>query len=90
MKIILAKGYFISDLNVNYQYKNIILGAVENILIQHGTKRNLHWTGIKMRPESVEEIHFTQERLSSWRKNYLSFKYHIKVVVYLFGSLAFS
>ncbi|MDD2675722.1 MAG: TonB-dependent receptor [Flavobacterium sp.] len=58
---IVAKGYFISDLNVNYQYKNINFGiAVENIFdtawneTQFATESRLH-----NEPESVEEIHFT-------------------------------
>lgn len=58
---IVAKGYFISDLNVNYQYKNINFGiAVENIF-------NTEWnetqfateSRLQNEPESVEEIHFT-------------------------------
>ncbi len=58
---IIAKGYFISDLNVNYQYKNINFGiAVENIFdtewneTQFATESRL-----QNEPESVEEIHFT-------------------------------
>ncbi|TDE07238.1 TonB-dependent receptor [Flavobacterium sandaracinum] len=58
---IVAKGYFISDLNVNYQYKNINFGiAVENIFdtawneTQFATESRL-----QIEPESVEEIHFT-------------------------------
>jgi hypothetical protein len=58
---IVAKGYFISDLNVNYQYKNINFGiAVENIFdtawneTQFATESRL-----QNGPESVEEIHFT-------------------------------
>ena len=58
---IVAKGYFISDLNVNYQYHNINCGiAVENIFdaewneTQFATESRL-----QNEPESVEEIHFT-------------------------------
>jgi hypothetical protein len=58
---IVAKGYFISDINVNYQYKNINFGiAVENIFdtewneTQFATESRL-----QNEPESVEEIHFT-------------------------------
>ncbi|MFV8379268.1 TonB-dependent receptor [Flavobacterium sp. LB3R33] len=58
---IVAKGYFISDLNVNYQYKNINFGiAVENIFdtewneTQFATESRL-----QNEPEGVEEIHFT-------------------------------
>jgi hypothetical protein len=56
-----AKGYFISDLNVNYQYKNINFGiAVENIFdtawneTQFATESRL-----QNEPDSIEEIHFT-------------------------------
>ncbi|MFV8269928.1 TonB-dependent receptor [Flavobacterium sp. GT2N3] len=58
---IVAKGYFISDVNVNYQYKNINFGlAVENIFdtewneTQFATESRL-----QNEPESIEEIHFT-------------------------------
>jgi hypothetical protein len=58
---IVAKGYFISDLNVNYQYKNINFGiAVENIF---DTEWNETQFATESRlinePESIEEIHFT-------------------------------
>lgn len=58
---IVAKGYFVSDLNVNYQYKNVNFGiAVENIF-------NTEWNETQFATESrlqnetksVEEIHFT-------------------------------
>lgn len=58
---IVAKGYFISDANVNYQYKNVNFGiAVENIF-------NTEWNETQFatesrllnEPESVEEIHLT-------------------------------
>ncbi len=58
---IIAKGYFISDLNVNYQYKNINFGvSVENIFdtewneTQFATESRL-----QNESKSVEEIHFT-------------------------------
>jgi hypothetical protein len=58
---IVAKGYFVSDFNINYQYKNINFGiAVENIFdtewneTQFATESRL-----QNEPESVEEIHFT-------------------------------
>jgi hypothetical protein len=58
---LVAKGYFISDLNVNYQYKNINFAiAVENIFdtawneTQFATESRL-----QNEPVSVEEIHFT-------------------------------
>ena len=58
---IVAKGYFISDANVNYQYRNVNFGiAVENIF-------NTEWNETQFatesrllnEPESVEEIHLT-------------------------------
>lgn len=58
---IVAKGYFVSDLNINYELNNITFGvAVENIF-------NVAWnetqfaTESRLRNEvnSVEEIHFT-------------------------------
>ncbi|RTY85973.1 TonB-dependent receptor [Flavobacterium sp. RSP15] len=58
---IVAKGYFISDLNVNYQYKNMNFGiSVENIF-------NTEWnetqfateSRLQNEPQSVEEIHLT-------------------------------
>ena len=58
---IVAKGYFVSDLNLNYQYKRINFGvSVENIF-------NTEWnetqfateSRLQNELESVEEIHFT-------------------------------
>ena len=58
---IVAKGYFVSDLNVNYQYRKMNFGiAVENIF-------NTEWNETQFATESrlqneiksVEEIHFT-------------------------------
>ena len=58
---IVAKGYFVSDLNLNYQYKKINFGvSVENIF-------NTEWnetqfateSRLQNELESVEEIHFT-------------------------------
>ena len=56
-----AKGYMISDINLNYDYKNISFGiAVENIL---NTKWNETQFATESRlqneSQSVEEIHFT-------------------------------
>ena len=56
-----AKGYMISDINLNYDYKNITFGiAVENIL---NTKWNETQFATESRlqneSQSVEEIHFT-------------------------------
>ncbi len=58
---IVAKGYFISDINMNYEIKNITFGiAIENIF-------NSKWNETQFATESrlqnesnsVEEIHFT-------------------------------
>ncbi len=58
---IVAKGYFVSDFNVNYEYKNIVFGvSAENIFntawneTQFATESRL-----KDEPTSVDEIHFT-------------------------------
>ena len=58
---IVAKGYFINDANVNYQWKNLNMGiAVENLFntawneTQFATESRL-----KNEKGSVEEIHFT-------------------------------
>jgi TonB-dependent Receptor Plug Domain/CarboxypepD_reg-like domain len=58
---IVAKGYFVNDANINYQFKNFNIGLVaENIF-------NTAWnetqfateTRLKNEQNSVEEIHFT-------------------------------
>ncbi|MNQ38247.1 Vitamin B12 transporter BtuB precursor [compost metagenome] len=58
---IVAKGYFVSDMNVNYQYEKITFGiAIENTF-------NTEWnetqfateSRLQNEPEPVEEIHFT-------------------------------
>nr|WP_315142492.1 TonB-dependent receptor plug domain-containing protein [uncultured Flavobacterium sp.] len=58
---IIAKGYFVSDFNVNYQYKSINFGiSIENLFdtawneTQFATESRL-----QNESESVEEIHFT-------------------------------
>ena len=58
---IVAKGYMVSDLNINYEYKNVIFGiSGENIFntkwneTQFATESRL-----KNETQSVEEIHFT-------------------------------
>jgi hypothetical protein len=58
---IVAKGYFVSDFNVNYQYKSINFGiSIENFFdtawneTQFATESRL-----QNESESVEEIHFT-------------------------------
>ena len=74
-KSIIAKGYFVSDANVNYQVNsNITLGlAIENIF-------NIEWnetqfateSRLKNEMNSVEEIHFTPGTPFSAK---LSFRY---------------
>lgn len=58
---IIAKGYFISDANINYDYKSVTFGlSIENLF-------NTEWnetqfateSRLKNEPDSVEEIHFT-------------------------------
>ncbi len=58
---IVAKGYFISDLTVNYDFKNLSVGiSAENIFntawneTQFATESRL-----QNESQSVEEIHFT-------------------------------
>lgn len=58
---IIAEGYLIKDLNINYKIKDITIGiAIENILdvawneTQFATESRL-----QNEPNSVEEIHFT-------------------------------
>ncbi|MFV5686741.1 TonB-dependent receptor [Flavobacterium sp. GB2R13] len=58
---LVAKGYFVSDFNINYKLKNISFGiAVDNLFntkwneTQFATESRL-----KNEPTSVEEIHFT-------------------------------
>ncbi len=58
---IIAKGYIVSDLNINYEYKSVTFGvSVENIF---NTKWNETQFATESRlqneTQSVEEIHFT-------------------------------
>ncbi len=58
---ITARGYMVSDLNINYDFKNITFGiAIENIF---NTKWNETQFATESRlqneTQSVEEIHFT-------------------------------
>lgn len=58
---IVAKGYFVSDFNVNYQYKNINFGvSIENIFDTEWNETQFA-TETKLQNEtaSVEEIHLT-------------------------------
>lgn len=58
---IVAKGYFISDLNINYQYKSINFGiAVENIFDAEWNETQFATESrVQNETESVAEIHFT-------------------------------
>ncbi|HEU4791022.1 MAG TPA: TonB-dependent receptor [Flavobacterium sp.] len=58
---IVAKGYFITDFNVNYTYKKIVFGiSVENLFNSEWNETQFA-TESRLRSEtaSVEEIHFT-------------------------------
>jgi outer membrane receptor for Fe3+-dicitrate len=58
---IIAKGYFISDFNLNYQYKKINYGIVIENLFNTKWNETQFATESKLQneTESVEEIHFT-------------------------------
>ncbi|MEN7547640.1 TonB-dependent receptor plug domain-containing protein [Rapidithrix thailandica] len=58
---IVAKGYFVTDMNLNYQYKNVNFGLViENLLDTEWNETQFATeTRLKDEPNSVEEIHFT-------------------------------
>ncbi|MEX2349739.1 MAG: TonB-dependent receptor [Flavobacteriaceae bacterium] len=58
---IVAEGYFITDLNVNYTYKNWTLTAIIENLFDREWKETQFATESRLfnEPESVEEIHFT-------------------------------
>ncbi len=58
---IVAEGYFITDLNVNFTRKNVILGvAIENVFDQEWKETQFATTSrLFHETEPVEEIHFT-------------------------------
>ncbi|SHG40038.1 Outer membrane receptor proteins, mostly Fe transport [Flavobacterium segetis] len=58
---IVARGYFISDFNVNYQYKNINFGvSVENLFDSEWNETQFATESrLQSETNSVEEIHFT-------------------------------
>jgi hypothetical protein len=58
---IVAKGYFINDLNVNYTYKNLVFGVVLENLFDTAWNETQFATESRLFNEeaSVEEIHFT-------------------------------
>jgi outer membrane receptor protein involved in Fe transport len=60
-KTIIAEGYFVTDFNINYTFRNFVFGiAIENLFdtewneTQFATESRLF-----DEPEAVEEIHFT-------------------------------
>lgn len=58
---IVAKGYFITDLNANYQWKRFSLGfSIENLFNQEWNETQFATESrLDFETESVEEIHFT-------------------------------
>lgn len=58
---IVAKGYFVSDFNINYKLKNISFGIVVDNLFNTKWNETQFATEsrLKNEPTSVEEIHFT-------------------------------
>ncbi|WP_163409393.1 TonB-dependent receptor [Flavobacterium ajazii] len=58
---IVAKGYFITDFNVNYTFKKVILGiAIENLFNSEWNETQFATESrLKNETASVEEIHFT-------------------------------
>ena len=58
---IVAEGYFVTDFNVNYTYKNIVFGVIIENLFDTEWNETQFATESRLfnEPESVEEIHFT-------------------------------
>lgn len=58
---IIAKGYMVSDLNLNYEFENVIFGiSAENIFNTKWNETQFATTSqLKNETQSVEEIHFT-------------------------------
>ncbi|MFC0605445.1 TonB-dependent receptor [Winogradskyella pulchriflava] len=58
---IVAEGYFVTDLNLNYEFKNITLGiAVENLFdVDWNETQFATESRLQNEAQSVEEIHFT-------------------------------
>ena len=58
---IIAEGYFITDLNLGYQFKNVTLGVtVENLFDQDWNEAQFATESqLRNEPEPVEELHFT-------------------------------
>lgn len=58
---IVAKGYFVTDFNANYSFKNITLGfVIENLFDVDWNETQFATTSrLQNEPQPVEEIHFT-------------------------------
>ena len=58
---IIAKGYFITDLNLNYQFKKLSFGVVIENLFNQDWNEAQFATASRLRNESaeIEELHFT-------------------------------
>ncbi len=58
---VVAKGYFIADFTVNYQFKKITVGInIDNIFNTKWKETQfLTESRLQNEPESVEEIHYT-------------------------------
>jgi len=58
---IIAEGYFVTDFNVNYTYKNIVFGVIVENLFDTEWNETQFATESRLfnEPEPVEEIHFT-------------------------------
>lgn len=58
---IVAEGYFITDLNVNYNHKNWTFGLIVENLFDSEWNETQFATGSRLfnEPDAVEEIHFT-------------------------------
>ena len=58
---IIAEGYFVSDINLNYRYGSVSLGVSVENLLDSDWEETQFATESRLRNEvsSVEEIHFT-------------------------------
>lgn len=58
---ITAEGYFVTDLNVNYTYRNLVFGIIVENLFDSQWNETQFATESRLfnEPNSVEEIHFT-------------------------------
>lgn len=58
---VIAKGYFVTDFSLNYQFKKVSIGAnIDNVFnTQWKEKQFLTESRLQNETESVEEIHYT-------------------------------